>query len=234
VKETPLLLCGEMVRALLAGRKWMTRRVVKPQPPADCCAWGGWVLSSTCRGDEGKASWHDTPDTVLIKKSHRVRCPYGQPGDRLWMRETWQQVWANTAREEDDDSKRIPDFWTRPKTPAWGTGENYWIYRADGEPPKDPKVGKLCWQPSIFMPRKACRIVRELVAVRVERVQDISAEDCIAEGLGTTLREHDAVVDLRRQYQELWDRLNAKRGFPWSSNPWVWVLEWKRENTDGH
>lgn len=212
MKETPLLLCGEMVRAELAGRKWMTRRlqgldVFNADPD-------GWQNQQVCKVMKGlPKNKRDRLGVMMQATEDRwsaggqwhefVVCPYGGPGDVLWMRETFC-------------------FDPLPK--------NGVIYKV-GWPLTTPAQG---WKPSIFMPRWACRIVRELVAVRVERVHDISAEDCIAEGLSTTLREHDAVVDLRRQYQELWDRLNAKRGFPWKNNPWVWVLEWKRENTDGH
>lgn len=206
MKERPILMSAPMVRASLEGRKTQTRRIVKPQPsPKES------VQYDTITG---QAVYEDDESSRIID------CPYGRPGDRLWVRETFQQVWANTPREEDDDSKRIPDFWTRPKTPAWGTHENYWIYRADGVPPAYPILGRLCWRPSIHMPRQASRITLEITAVRVERLQDISYDDAVAEGI-----EHEYPKAVS-QYRELWEQINGPG--TWFINPMVWVLEFKR------
>ena len=131
-------------------------------------------------------------------------CPYGVPGDRLWVRETLCKH----------------NHFGLPCGPIphhnVGSDEMVWSYAADGVE-AEAVTSKV---PSIFMPRWASRLTLELTGVRVERVQDISVEDIIAEGCSTTLREHDAVCELKRQYRELWDSINAKRGYPWASNPW--------------
>jgi len=89
--------------------------------------------------------------------------------------------------------------------------------------------GRFFWRkrPSIFMPRWACRLLLEVVSVRVERVQEISVEDCIAEGLSSTLREHDACCDLKDKFRALWDKINGKRGYGWDVNPYIWRVEFK-------
>lgn len=142
-------------------------------------------------------------------------CPYGTAGDRLWVRETWQaqtldgQWWHEVKR---DDRSVMNWAWTNPVKPAY-----------DLTPPK--------WLPSIHMPRMACRITLEVVSVRVERLQDISGEDCVAEGVDA-LYEPDTNVPAdhynRQTFASLWDSINAKRGFGWAANPWVWVIEFKQ------
>jgi hypothetical protein len=141
MKERPILFSGEMVRAILDGGKTQTRRIVKQQPTPDELAEGvrftesGWLLY----GREFRG--------------HTIRCPFGQPGDRLWVRETWAPI---------------------PGGPA--TPENGVIYRADEH------AEKWLWRPSIHMPRWASRITLEIVTVRVERLWSISRGDAIAEG----------------------------------------------------
>ncbi len=133
---------------------------------------------------------------------YRNWCPHGVAGDRLWVRETWQ---SHSMRR----------------------GEVY--YKAD-----DRDIG-LTWRPSIFMPRWASRILLEIVSVRVERVAEITEEDATAEGVDLNIGRINAIANneieptnLRDVYRRLWDFLNAKRGFPWASNPFVWVLTFKR------
>lgn len=127
-----------------------------------------------------------------------VACPYGTVGDRLWVRETWLQVPAGIAFRADGGDH-------------YGAG------------------GKLKWRPSIFMPRAASRITLEVTGVRVERLQGISEDDAEAEGVAAE-PHNGSCVDRRcfvKAYASLWDSLNAKRS-PWSSNPWVWVLSFRR------
>lgn len=167
MKERPILFSPPMVAAILNEQKWQTRRIVKNQP---------------------------ANDQIPVDD---LRCPYGQPGDRLWVRETWAAT--------DND----------------GLGITY-LYKADGDDTGNPAIR---WQPSIFMPRTASRLTLELTSVRVERLQDISASDCRAEGL----RPDDELSllwrdNIRDKYRILWNSLNAKRGYGWDVNPWVWVL----------
>lgn len=130
-------------------------------------------------------------------------CPYGLPGDRLWVRETYRSAIHGAGRKI--------------------------VYRAD----QDGSTDGFVWRPSIFMPRALCRLVLDVAAVGVERLQDISLHDCYAEGcerpnplrLGSVVCETD---NARGWYTQLWDSLNAKRGFGWATNPWVWVVEFKR------
>ena len=132
------------------------------------------------------------------------RCPYGAPGDKRWVRETWR-----------DDSFD----W------EWGTRQQI-AYRADGD------NGDHTWRPSIHMPRWASRITLEVTGAGAERVQDITPEDVVAEGVSLDgLCDYPAWIfsnAIYEQFRELWDSPNAKRGYGWDSNPWVWVLEFER------
>lgn len=204
MKERPILFSGEMVKAILNGRKTQTRRVISPQPP-EGYKWTGWILSTTgSNSDVGKAQWNfgDTTMINLIRRpSHKVRCLFGAIGDRLWVRETWYQI-----TNKDFSKGQI-------------------IYRTDGWEREDK--GFMGWKPSIHMPRWASRITLEITGIRAERVQNISEDDCWHEGISLA-RVPTNTVGYRDIYQELWDSLNAKRGYSWESNPWVWVIEFKR------
>ena len=192
MKERPILFSAPMVRAILAGTKTQTRRGVKGFLP--------------CRPEfnEERGLWEIyNGDSVAAT----LRCPYGQPGDRLWVREAFMHEPADYCWEA---SVSIP---CRPAST---------VYRADFHE-SQPGEG---WKPSIHMPRNLSRITLEVTAVRVERLQDISATDAIAEGLSTRLREHDAVCHLLDQYRDLWESINGPES--WDANPWVWVVEFKR------
>lgn len=149
MSEKPILFSGAMIRAILDGRKTQTRRIVKMQPPTDKHVLARCV-SSTDKRSEGKLRWI-TPDGS--EGTGFFPCPYGQPGDRLWVRETW-----------------------RGGSDSFSSGLHY---RADLDEPGAPGQ----WTPSIHMPRWASRISLEVKAVRVERLQDISEADAEAEGV---------------------------------------------------
>ncbi len=185
MKERPILFSGEMVRAILEGRKTQTRRVVKPQP-CEMNVWHGAIY-------DGEIDLNKTP-CMEPKKS-----PYGVPGDRLWVRETFCTGSFYDCFQED----------------------GVICYRATGGNATESDCA--AWRPSIHMPRRASRITLEVTGVRVERVQDISEDDAKAEGV--SLEKWDSY---RVAYAELWSDLNAKRGFGWSVNPWVWVIEFRR------
>jgi hypothetical protein len=184
MKERPIIFSGEMVRAILDGRKTQARRVIKPQP--------GHV-------SENVAYRHKTYINWIIK------CPYGQVGDGLWVRETWSNVPI--------------------KSPKIKMGV---IYRADGEEAEEnikegwQFMGK--WKPSIHMPRWASRITLEITGVRVERVAEISFQDCMREGIQLVGKDTEEV---RCAFKILWDSINAKRGYGWLVNPWCWVIEFR-------
>lgn len=205
MKERPILFSGSMVRAILAGKKNQTRRIVqsparnmqregmeviKHRPPGDT-----WYKDHvwSMRGRTGV--WGDYTDARF-----KELCPYGAPGDRLWVRETFHSC------------PHCPQHQPR----------GYTAYRSD-EKPLPPKCAAHGWRPSIFMRRHASRITLEVTDVRVERLQAITEADACAEGIGSPLTR-DCKVPV---YAGLWDSINAKRG-SWASNPWVWVIEFRR------
>lgn len=189
MRERPILFSGLMVRAILEGRKTQTRRIVKPQPveaPITNGSTSGsylaWPNIDAC------LEWQDViADTDYYAKAGF--CPHGQPGDRLWVRETWSCIDTGRLTQRKD--------WVR--------------YRAtDGE--------EMHWRPSIFMPRWASRITLTIIDMRVERVQNISDADKEAEGLHASQGYGPAA------FEALWNDINAKRGYGWNVNPWVWVI----------
>jgi hypothetical protein len=224
MKERPIIFSGESVRAILDGRKSMTRRVCKPQFPEDADYKNAYVLKS----------------------------PYGIIGDRFWVRETWKPgAWRN-------DGRVAIDYQASPElthTPWVSIGEQAiqfipkWldeVAKSGLEPNSDGRYewesGKspLKWKSPIFMPRWASRIILEITDIRVEQLQDITEEDARAEGVidGGCLNcgEHEPcgcgnpMPDARDAYVSIWNTLNAKRGYPWESNPWVWAISFKVVN----
>ena len=212
-RERPIVFSGPMVQAILDGRKTQTRRLVKPQPPdpdaVKKLAGGGYGWWNP----EGSERFVVTGPVWAVRcigpdvANKGITCPYGRPGDRLWVRETWA---ARECREYDPSGAF-----------SMGTGEQEILYRAGGPGggKGEPDYG---WKSSIHMPRWASRITLELTGVRVERLQDISEEDANAEGV-----RDSANYSARLHFARLWDEINGKRA-PWSSNPWLWVLEFKR------
>lgn len=229
MKERPILFSAPMVRAILAGTKTQTRRIVKPQP--EFC--GGAGENET---DVREWGWHDfdypPPHFLCVEDS---RCPYGQPGDRLWCKETHQLLHFSIDHETGfaDDWKpwkaRLPEG----KPEGWTL-----VYDADGKWEGDKGDRGFSWRPSIFMPRWASRITLEVTGVRVERLQDISEEDAIAEGVDgwpgqyrdyrNPLSEgiHVGFVKAKDSYKTLWEHINGPGS--WDANPWIWVLEFRR------
>lgn len=214
MKETPILMCGEMVRATLEGRKTNTRRIVKPQPPADAYRPVNHPHRGIRFGRDDASFW---PGPNKKYATNFLRCPYGQPGDRLWVRETW---------------KPDPAFGYPPNTKASSLDQGTNILYAATLPKEHPKATLQRWRPSIFMPRWASRITLEITGVRVERVQDISERGALAEGMTGIVGGEDAYSNsdiclARPQFRMLWDRLNVRRGYGWEKNPWVWALTFK-------
>lgn len=217
MKERPIIFSGPMVRAILDGRKSQTRRVIKPQPkelPTGNLAY--WKSDGIGFSNLG-------PDALLHY------CPYGQPGDRLWVRET-HYLWGRSVRNG--------------KTK---TGKQAWRFKRSGravrfekndfeEFSKGRETRHNGWikRPSIHMPRWASRITLEIVSVRVERVREISEKDAKAEGVADRHDDFHSSIQSSienhfiRSFAVLWDSINAKRGFGWDANPWCWALEFKR------
>lgn len=226
-KERPILFSAPMVRALLDGSKTQTRRICKPQP---------------LRID-GKIGipYGDPPAWALRdgaqNGSKMMTCPYGVVGGRLWVRETWRiGAWREDDGEiavdymADNHSRRE---WLQ--VPEADDFEKYWLQCCDDcnkAGVKTDEDGKYHWEPgqspcrvrpSIFMPRWASRILLEITGIRVERLQDISESDAMAEGcfaLG------DCECTAKRQYGELWESINGPGS--WDANPWVWIIEFKK------
>jgi hypothetical protein len=237
MRELPILFSGAMVRALLDGSKTQTRRVVNPQPWADARS---AHYHPSC--PSGSGGMH--PASVIFSSMDQcvppwaapqpVRCPFGEPGDRLYVRETFLYVGPGSGSD-------LPIYREERANPENHTAENCW-YRASR--PDETLV----WTPSIHMPRWASRISLEVTGVRVERLQDISAADARAEGI--EFQEHRIAGDVCRSwksygsangwypegvdsapifsYRSLWDTLNAARGYGWDANPWVWVVEFDK------
>ena len=196
-----------MVRALLAGTKTQTRRIVKALD----------------------LEWMDVHQG-LREPDNAERCPYGQPGDRLWVRETFRG-----CRGYEVQGYRPKDWGNKP---IW--------FEADGTPPGRPDHWALRSSPSINMPRWASRITLEVTGVRVERLQDISEADARAEGIFPHVRggwywlKHDSSnLDDWNQFdyktaalafRALWVSINGPDS--WAANPWVWVIEFKRVKGD--
>lgn len=221
-RERPIIFSGPMVRAILEGRKSQTRRVLKPQPDQDASthwreSWGVWRNTTTHPGV-------------------RWRCPYGQPGDRLWVRETWLEF-DRDHRHEPGPRDRLLDI-GRPV-------RNGVAYRADTDSEGDAirKEYGYKWRPSIHMPRWASRLTLEVTGVRVERVQEISETDARSEGVHpereTRVNGRHLAVDgypgrleagnlHRIAFVRLWDSIHARLGHPWEANDWVWVVEFRR------
>lgn len=200
MKERPILFSGAMVRALLIGSKTQTRRIVKDLPP--------WPITAICHDAGGTGKWMPngpSPSGTGMAAGHWRLCPYGQPGDRLWVRETFAYLGTN---------KRGPH-----------------AYRADTDDGERIRVDAP-WKPSIHMPRAASRILLEIVSVRVERLQNISEKDARAEG-ATIEDRHMAgycagqfLPPAIRAYRDLWESISGDGS--WGANPWVWVVEFKQ------
>ena len=204
MKEKPIIFSTEMVKAILDGSKTQTRRVIKPQP-----------------GE--REYWQPTKGFyVPIEKACRYS-PY-KKGGRFWVRETFTRrtdgIDQILYKQQYDELVKMFDISDNDR-PDWL--------------PKLPEFPKLKWKPSIHMFRKDSRITLEITGVRAERLQDITPEDCIAEGLvyhegfSQWHTSPDTLVfGHKTAFQILWDSINAKRGYGWDTNPFVWVIEFKR------
>lgn len=219
MKERGMIFNGEMVRAILDGRKTQTRRIMKVQPSED------FTPMNMALETDYKARWY-TPGVVdkdgylqpaskkvfgVSNENEGYSCPFGAVGDRIWVRETW-------ARYNIDQNSH--DIAYRATTPAdW------------------PEEGR--WRPSIHMPRWASRILLEITDVRVERLNAISEEDAEAEGIDMEALYdsqdcYDCIADhnmtgrptVTGVFKYLWESIYGEES--WKANPWVWVIEFKR------
>lgn len=222
MKARPILFNGDMVRAILDGRKTQTRRVIKPQPHdiADRSS------------EEVNAAWQEG----FIP----VKCPFGKVGDLLWVRESFNLVTYDELHPRESPN---------PMEQMKGYMNNHLVFAAGGVT-YHPIHGKARWKPSIHMPRWASRITLEITGVCVERLQDISEDDALAEGLWTGVwgedgywvsvgepdfenesnvhydeYGHNGIHPEIRAYRQLWESINGLKS--WDANPWVRVIEFK-------
>lgn len=196
MRERPILFSGPMVRALLAGTKTQTRRIAKPVKHPDL------------------GNQYDAGALVLEREPQHVidrACPYGSPGDRLWVRETWAYGIHAMAAKRDEDGP--------------------FVYAAD-----DTTQGRLGdrWRPSIHMPRSVCRLVLEITGVRIERLQAISEADSCAEGIPSKgLQFYDGrPATAKDAFESLWNEINGPAA--WAANPWVWVVAFRPLDNPAH
>lgn len=206
MKERPILFSERMVRAILDGRKTQTRRVLKPQP----CRLPDFNVGRLSIKIKGSIYGAFSPDCP------RIACPYGQPGDRLWVRETWAPADEMLYNSRAEPARII----------AYPADRYAYDYNAEYAPDTtDWNFNKLRKKPSIHMPRWASRITLEITGVRVERLQDISEADAMAEGIE---REFAHGEDLGWK-NHLWHGHFGKYGpGSWEANSWVWVIEFRR------
>lgn len=234
MRERPIIFNADMVRAVLDGRKTQTRRIMKVQPSADFCPMNMELET------DFNARWY-TPGMVdkdgylqpakkqvfgVASEGEGYTCPFGAVGDRLWVRETWSEDFANYYPNDRvwyaaDDDRRLD------------------IEIVDGvrgiySPESDVHV-PFRWRPSIHMPRWASRITLEITCVRVERLQDINEADARAEGVeqlrGGFWRHYQPgwtqhQLSARGSFVTLWKSIYGEES--WQANPWVWVVEFKR------
>ncbi|MEY0055196.1 hypothetical protein AB7W56_10015 [Providencia rettgeri] len=197
-----------MVRAILDGRKTQTRCVVKGATSDHI--FHGWVTSSIHSKDEGRACWSNNT-LSMHGNSIRLHCPLGKIGDRLWVRETFNGFWL-----DDDVIQEIKE--------GISSASELCDYKADYPDDSKPFEG---WTPSSQMPRWASRITLEITDVRVERLQAASDDDFKAEGYPLERESTGGSTDAFCWFRHLWDSV-SKPDCNFESNPWVWVIEFKR------
>lgn len=212
MKERGILFSAPMVKALLSGVKTQTRRLVKPCPPSQedviKLSGSGFSIFTDCQTGPFRVAGPVWALRELMGKEPVWSCPYGSPGDRLWVRETWDAPPGSERRAEV-------------------------AYRADYE--RDPVGAR--WRPAIHMFRWASRITLEVTEVRVQRLQAISHEDAQAEGVQAWIDSFKGRDEYHQNSQlsaypatafaRLWDSINGEKA-PWASNPWVFAITFRR------
>jgi hypothetical protein len=246
MRERPIPFIAEMIRAILAGTKTQTRRIVgldalrRSDTPGYDWTWRGQAPIKSIAQQRRYAGgcWQDVSAAALL-----ALCPYGVPGDRLWVREAWALYDPGRSEEDNDESLRtITENWSGLSEKQHAFWRRRLHYRADADTYMEQAHGggAFRWRPSIHMPRWASRLTLEIESVRVERVQDISEADARAEGVSWSGRWTDSFsgVGARDRYGDdihrnvaafalAWDSINGRRA-PWSANPWVWVIAFRR------
>jgi hypothetical protein len=237
VKERPVIFSGPMVKAILEGRKTQTRRICKP-----ACDMGGELAGSVHPAKEsGWIAWWPGNDPGLadftkLAYQDGFQCPYGKPGERLWVRESAYISQPNFGLPEDATHK---DYDGQPRVVSYTVDMGFDAKRCAQD------YGVKC-SPSIHMPRWASRITLEITSVKVERLQEISDEDCKAEGIehnwlgsdpcppeyadeweryGSDL-EAEPCYSPKESFQTLWETIHGPDS--WATNPWLWCISFRR------
>ena len=234
MKESPLVFSGTSPRAIIQGRTNHTRRVIRSWPPKIRLlneVSGDLPFGPLIRAEPGvyqpESNQYGALSVIVNGTSLGVKpdefewiSPYGKPGDRLWVKETF----ALSIEDPDTESRDVKDpmLWDTPIYKAnWVAGE----WERDGR-----RLSRPPWRSPRFMPRWASRITLEVKGVRVERVQDITEEDAKAEGTEAVSMEdvpRQASWSVRQDFAALWNSIHAKRGHGWDANPWVWVISFE-------
>ncbi len=252
MKERPILFSAPMVRAILGGTKTQTRRIMSPQP-------------TECPQERGGHWWPSKPHRFMLHVEEEMRdytgpwsglaasaSPYGQIGDQLWVREAWRigawdetrpafaldycdgprKEWVDVPDPMCDEGSLFDKLWQQSTDDAIKAGLQT---DDDGNYRWEPGQSPCRWRPSIHMPRWASRIQLEITGIRVERLQDISEADAMAEGIDAALCAElttkspwvgfCAPADVHA-YAALWESINGAGA--WEANPWVWVVEFRR------
>jgi uncharacterized protein YqfB (UPF0267 family) len=213
MKQRPIIFNTAMVQAILDGRKTQTRRPIKGVPRLDSC--GNFIVGDSNYGQDV----YGKPQTKAFIEFH---CPFGKIGDQLWVRETFQGPLFDSEQmceyKEDNGKFEKPE---------------YCVYRASDKCPEffDMDDNLVCrWRPSIHMPRWAARILLEVTAIRVERLNDISEKNAAKEGFELPeAPSMDWKFNAKHNFKFTWDKIYNN----WSSNPFVWVIEFKVTSTTG-
>ena len=217
MKYIPILMSTPMVQSILAGRKTMTRRTIKSRHESG-------LLQVSRRKIDGQVASIESLDWGERNCEKDIICPYGQPGDVLWVRETFQQ-WNYPTK---------PPFKYVYKADGFVKRYGAWERDVKGKMHDTERIEK--WQPSLFMPKAACRIFLEVTNIRVERLQDISESDAVSEGIQPTEWGYvnylidgfyyNAKNKAKESFRTLWQSINGKES--WDKNPFVWVVEFKQ------
>jgi len=215
VKERPILFKPELVRKIIAGEKTQTRRICKKQPSGYHYLQAMYGSSPDGHPFGERGLWREVGPDYPDGEDDDLWCPYGAPGDRLWVREAWAPIEADLSSGKQ-----------------WAG----YIYRARYE--SASPEGRRAWRPSIHMPRDACRLVLAVTNVRVERLQEITEQSALAEGMPDTRGAWEGLGGSggrggpREAFRNSWDAINGKRA-TWASNPWVWVVSFRRLEEPG-
>lgn len=235
MKERPVLFNGDMVRAIIDGRKTQTRRLVpawqlpKHYPDNTENPRYNWMATAQRHHRWGYGVFGETEEACAKELSEMAPCPFGSAGNRLWVRETFMDL---TGTGIEARTGQFEGYAYRADTPPGSLGD------------ETRKEYKLKWTPSLHMPRKACRLVLEITNVRVERLNSISEEDALAEGIRRTdnnfgngpaycdymLANLNDVAEWYNRpsdsFISLWQSIYGAES--WQANPWVWVIEFRR------